>query len=83
MTCRDEILKIADRLALESATGEFSLESLVARMMQQGTEYSESTIRTHVTSRMCANSPDHHAVTYPDLERTGRGLYRLIGNGDS
>jgi hypothetical protein len=38
--------------------------------------YKESTIRTHVTSRMCANSPDNHAVTYPDLIRTDVGRYR-------
>jgi hypothetical protein len=28
---------------------------------------------------MCDNSPDNHAVQYHDLERVGRGLYRLLG----
>jgi len=29
--------------------------------------YAESTIRTHVVSRMCATAPDHPAVVYRDL----------------
>ena len=48
----------------------------VLREMRDST-YSESTIRTHVTSRMCANAPDNHGTTYDDLVRVGRGLYRL------
>lgn len=39
--------------------------------------YAESTIRTHVTSRMCASSPDHHGTTYGDFERLDRSHYRL------
>ena len=39
--------------------------------------YAESTIRTHVTSRMCGNAPDNHAVTYDDLVRIDAGRYRL------
>lgn len=30
---------------------------------------------------MCANSPEHHAVQYGDLERVARGLYRLVSSG--
>jgi hypothetical protein len=33
---------------------------------------------THVVSRTCANAPKHHAITYSDLERVGRGLYRRL-----
>lgn len=43
---------------------------------RRGSKYAESTIRTHVTGRMCKNSPGNHAVTYGDLERVGRGVYR-------
>lgn len=35
-----------------------------------------STVRTHVTSRMCVDAPDHHAVVYGDLRRVGPGMYR-------
>lgn len=38
--------------------------------------YRESTIRTHVVSRMCAQAPRHHAVSYPDLDRVAHALYR-------
>jgi hypothetical protein len=40
--------------------------------------YRPSTIRTHVVSRMCRDAPDHHAVTYDDLERVSPGLYRQL-----
>ena len=46
-------------------------------MRRNGSSYRESTIRTHVTSRMCANAPDHLAVTYQDFIRTDVGRYRF------
>jgi hypothetical protein len=42
-----------------------------------GTGNAESTIRTMIVSHLCRNAPDHAATTYDDLERVGRGLYRL------
>jgi len=77
MTCRDEILNVANHLAKQSDTGEFLLEDVIRALERKGTSYAESTIRTHVTSRMCKNSPENHAVSYPDLVRTRRGIYRL------
>ncbi len=78
MTCRDEVLESARELARLSISGEFTLAELLHHMIQKGTKYTDATIRTHVTSRMCANAPDHHAVTYRDLKRTGYGTYRLV-----
>ena len=80
MTCRDEILETATRLMQRSGEESFSLADLITEMRDSGTSYQESTIRTHVTSRLCANAPDHHAVTYPDLERVASGRYRLVGH---
>ena len=77
MTCRDEVLKGAQELSQLSPSGEFSVDDVVAYLRRKGSAYKESTIRTHLTSRMCANAPDTHAVTYDDLERTARGTYRL------
>lgn len=77
MTARDEILAAARSLSVASGDGVFSLSSLVAEMKRRGTIYSESTIRTHITSRMCGNAPDHHGSVYKDLERVDRGRYRL------
>ena len=79
MTYRDEILETATRLMQRNGEDSFILADLIAEMTNSGTSYQESTIRTHVTSRLCANAPDHHAVTYPDLERVASGRYRLIG----
>ena len=78
MTCRDEILEAATRLMRRNGEDSFSLADLIAEMKNSGTSYQESTIRTHVTSRLCANTADHHAVTYSDLERIGHGRYRII-----
>ena len=52
MTCRDEVLVAARELANRSGTGEFTLDEVLTFMANQGTHYKESTIRTHVTSRM-------------------------------
>ena len=79
MTCRDEILETATRLMRHNGEDTFSLADLIAEMTSSGTSYQESTIRTHVTSRLCTNAPDYHAVTYPDLERVASGRYRLVG----
>ena len=50
---------------------------LVGEAHQQGSSVSESTLRTHVTSRMCSQAPDHHGTVYADLERVARGKYRI------
>ena len=74
---RQEILMAAHKLAGRSPDGSFTLMEIVAEMRRSGSRYVESTVRTHVTSRMCADSPDHHGTTYDDLERLDRGRYRL------
>jgi hypothetical protein len=77
LNCRDQVLAAA--IALVHATGinEFTLERLVEAVMDSGAPYKESTIRTHITSRMYANAPKHHGVSYPDFVRTARAHYCL------
>jgi hypothetical protein len=77
MTCRDEVLSAAQALTRQSPQGEFTLEEILRLLRAQGTHYKESTIRTHVASRMCANAPDNHGTTYKDLQRLGPNRYRL------
>lgn len=79
MTCRDKILAATKRLTESAERDDYTLQELLKEMRQHGTTHKESTIRTHVTSRLCVNAPDHHAVTYPDLERIALGRYRLVG----
>lgn len=71
MGAREEILIAIRRLGSET----FTVMDVLREM--RGTEYAESTIRTHITSRMCADAPDNHGTTYADLDRVGRGRYRL------
>lgn len=77
ITCRDEVLAAFERLTARTSRDAFSLTEIVREVRSHGSDYRKSTIRTHVTSRMCASAPDHHAVVYDDLKRVGRGLYRL------
>ena len=79
MTCRDEILMAVERLTERAGEGDFTLQELVEEMRQYSTTYKESTICTHVTSRLCTIAPDRHAVTYRDLERVASGRCRLVG----
>lgn len=77
MTCRDEILQCAKEVMQRSGLDYFTIPEIIKCMESRGSGFAESTIRTHIVSRMCANAPENHAVTYNDLERTDRGEYRL------
>ncbi|MDQ3708515.1 MAG: hypothetical protein M3387_04265 [Actinomycetota bacterium] len=77
MTARDEVLSAAKGLAVVSRDGTFTVADVVQELRHRGSKYKESTIRTHVTSKMCSNAPDHHGTVYDDLERLDRARYRL------
>ena len=76
MTCRDEVLSAAAKL-VGDGIDPFSPDDVKKEMRRRGSKYEDSTIATHVTSRMCANAPQNHARVYDDLVRVGHGLYRL------
>lgn len=75
-TAREQILAAIDRIGLRSGET-FSVTDVLDELRAQGSDLAESTIRTHITSRMCADAPDNHGTTYDDLERVDRGVYRL------
>ncbi len=77
MTARDEILETIRANHLEV----FTPDEIVSLMQRAGTRYQPSTIRTHIVSRLCKNAPDNHQSTYEDIERVGRGVYKLISRG--
>jgi len=77
MTCRDEILQCAGKIVCQSGNNLFFVSDILDAMKKLGTTYPESTIRTHVTSRLCSNAPKNHQVKYDDLLRVGRGMYKL------
>jgi hypothetical protein len=56
-TCRDEILNAIDAIVRRTANDIFELRDVLTEMRRRESSYNESTIRTHITSRMCANAP--------------------------
>lgn len=75
MTARDQILEVVPAVVDEYGT--ITVSDVVDELVRRGTQYRESTIRTHITSRMCADAPDNHVTTFDDLVRVVRGRYRL------
>jgi hypothetical protein len=75
-TAREQILAAIEQITSETRST-FSVAEVLAELQARRTELAESTIRTHITSRMCGDAPDHHGTTYNDLERVDRGVYRL------
>ena len=65
MTCRDEVLESAKSIVQNKGVNEFTIQEILDYMNLKGTIYKESTIRTHITSRMCKDAPKHHATTDP------------------
>ena len=76
MTCRDEILSAFERLERRHARRDLDLSEVVQEVQSAGTAYAESTIRTHISSVMCRDSPVNHGTVYDDLKRVGHGRYR-------
>jgi len=81
MSCRDEILNVVSQLISTKGINEFTTSEVLHYMMDNGTQFKESTIRTHITSRLCGNAPDNHGTTYNDFERIGVDKYKLLVRG--
>jgi hypothetical protein len=81
VTCRDELLAAATALCRRSGSDTFTLTQIITEMHGRKTGYPESTIRTHVASKMCSNAPTNHAKTYADFQALGSGNYRLLTRG--
>jgi len=79
-TARDEILQACSELKRRLAREVFSVREILDALQAKGTDFSESTLRTHITSRMCGEAPKNHGTVYNDLQRASRGMYRLVDN---
>lgn len=77
MGAREDLLGAAARLT-SRGQAPFSPADLIAEARNQGCNYPDTTLRTFIVGPMCVNSPDNHAVQYGDLQRVGRGQYRLV-----
>jgi hypothetical protein len=79
---REEILAAFRRLERRSGRRVFQLRDVVAEVLSVTNAYNETTLRTYITSVMCADAPVHHANHTNDLSRVGHGLYALSGTGE-
>ena len=77
MGCREDVLLAARALVARTGRETFGVADIIREMERRGTTYAESTIRTHVTSRMCGQAPKHHWTIYDDFDRLNRNTYRL------
>ncbi|GHF54205.1 hypothetical protein HNQ07_003572 [Deinococcus metalli] len=77
MTCRDDILEVIRELVQGRTDQTFGAADVVAGMKARGHQYKELSIRTYVTSTLCAPAPDPTGRRTQDLERVTRGRYRL------
>jgi hypothetical protein len=75
-TCRDAVLDAFARLERRHGRKIFRLDEVVTETLANDPQYKESTVRTHVTRRMCVDAPDNHASVFGDLARVDRGVYR-------
>lgn len=74
-TAREQILIAVDSIT-NGGQRTFTVAEVVAELRRRQTRFADSTIRTHISSRMCANAPDHHGTTYADFDRVDHGEYR-------
>lgn len=77
-TCREAVFDAFRALERRTDREVFRLQEIVGAVLAITTRYPEHTIRTQVSSVMCANAPVHHANHTDDLERVGHGWYRRI-----
>lgn len=75
-TARDAVLQAFAELEQQTGRETFKLSEVCDRVREGSSDFQETTIRTYVTSVMCADAPVHHANHTDDLVRVGRGEYR-------
>lgn len=80
MNCHSDVRAAANAVVARKGQNQFTIPEVLQEMRRQGTlgRYRQSTVRTHITSRCCANAPDHHAVTYRYFRRLRQGVYEII-----
>lgn len=77
-TCRDLVLESMIDLELKTGRTQFKLDRVVKNAMRISDTYPETTLRTFVSSIMCADAPAHHTNHTNDLRRVSRGVYQRI-----
>jgi len=83
MTCREEVLECVHAILEASGETEFSTPQVLLCMVRRRSRYQATTIRTHISSKMCANAPKNHGVRTNGFVRVAHGRYRLAGSEDA
>jgi hypothetical protein len=81
--CREAVVLAAQDIIKRKGVNEVTVLEIADLLLSKGTPYSKNTIRTHVTSRLCANAPRNHGSKYSDFMRISRGLYRLLNEAST
>lgn len=76
-TCREQILIAVQHIITAKNQNEFTISEILQYLKEQNSPYKESTIRTHISSRMCSNAPKYHAITYNDFTHIKPSVYAL------
>lgn len=76
-TARSQLLEAINTLVSRSGRPEVTVQDVVDEMRRVGSRYAESTVRTMLTSHMCAQVQGTNIGTYDDVDRVDRGTYRL------
>lgn len=79
-TCREAVLEAFDRLEGRHQSKVFRVPEIAREIFTVTDEFKESTIATHIVSRMCFQAPRNHGTTYDDLDRVGAGQYSKRNN---
>lgn len=77
MTIRQDILSVIPEVVDGRPDQTFTPMEIVAVLLTRGVPYKELSIRSCITNGMCATAPDPSGRRSCDLERVGRGRYRL------
>ena len=78
IACHEEVLEAAKAIINAKGKNEFGPREVIGYLKNQGSNFRESTIRTHIVSRCCKNAPVHHYSRYQYFERISYGLYKVI-----
>jgi len=75
---RAAIIEAINALTARSGRPEVSTDDVIGELRRAGSMYAASTIRTMMVSHMCRQSQGPGILTFEDLDRVDRGVYRLV-----
>lgn len=74
---RAEILHAIRSITTRSGRAEVTIQDVLNELRRTGSRYAESTISTMMSSHLCAQAQGPGVDPFTDLDRVGRGIYRL------